>query len=167
MKKLAILFAIAALSACSDSSDGQSPAGAAPSATDKGVSAAPSENTTTPKTDALPSSNNSGATASSDATAGSGETPATVDPAIAGRWDEIQSQYVAARDAFREARSRWEEKEDELKNAVASNSPDVDRLKEEVEQLRLAFVAAQEKFTPIYEEREALKAQIDALRVKN
>jgi len=129
MKKLAILFAVAALSACSDSSEGQSPADAGPSMTDKGVVAAPAENA-----------------------------------AARARRAELAPQYTAARDAFRETRARWREKDEQLKNAIAANSPDVDRIKEEAEQLRLAFVAAQEKFTPIYEEWTTLSAQIEAQR---
>jgi hypothetical protein len=163
MKKLAILVVVAALSACSDSSEGQAPADAGTSG--KSVVAAPAENTTTPKTDALPSAENTAA--SSDAsTQPAGDTSATAaaDPALAARRAELGPQFAAARDAFRQARTRLTEKEEELKNAVAMNSPDVDRIRKESDDLKAAFDDAQKKFAPIYEEWVALSEQIAAQR---
>jgi hypothetical protein len=152
MKKTLILFAVAALAACSDSSDSQAPSGAASNSgaatnTEQSVAAAPAETTTTPKTDALQSGK-----------------AGTVDPALTKRWAELQPRFGPARDAFRETQARWREKDEELKKAVEANSPDVEKIKEEADRLRLAFLSAQEEFTPIFEEMESLKAQMAAQR---
>lgn len=145
MKKLAILIALAALSACSDSSNGQAPVETAPSVTDKGVTAEPTANTTTPKTDALPSA----------------------EVSLKARWDELRPAYIAARDEYREIRARLNEKDEELKAAIAAKSADESRIGQEAEQLRLALKAAQDKFSPINKEMQALKEQIELLRAKN
>jgi len=162
MKKLAILLAVAALSACSDSSDGQAPAGAPPSATDKGVVAAPVENTTTPKSDALPPANQSAAPSNdpADTAVVSAETVAVA----TARRTEIKPQYVTARDAYRQARMQLREKQAELENAVAANSPDVDRIRQETEALKVTFSEAKDEFDPLYEEWAALTKQITAYR---
>ncbi len=165
MKKLAILIAIAALSACSDSSEGQAPADAGTSTSDKSVVAAPAENTTTPKTDALPSADNSAA-ASDTSTEPAEEkaASASADPALVARRAQLGPQFAAARDAFREARTQLRDKRAELENAVAANSPDVDRIRQETEALTVAFNEARNEFTPLYEEWVALTNQIDEQR---
>jgi hypothetical protein len=147
MKKTLILFAVAALAGCTDSSDSPAPSGTAAANTEQSVAATPAETTTTPKTDA-PRAGISG----------------TVDPALTKRWAELQPRFGPARDAFRETQARWREKDEELKKAIEANSPDVEKIKEEAERLRLAFLAAQEEFTPIFEEMESLKAQMAAQR---
>lgn len=140
MRKLAILIALAVLPACSDSQEGQARSEAAPSAVEDGVS-------TTPKESRL----------------------AAAQPEVSPkkRWDELRPAYISARDEYREIRARLNEKEEELKAATAANSADAARLSEELEQIKLAFVAAQNRFVPINKEMQALRKQIESQRTAN
>lgn len=140
MKKLAILIVLAMLSACSDSPKGEAPSEVAPSVADDGVS-------TTPKDSRL-------------AAASSETSPKE-------RWDELRPAYIAARDEYREIRAQLSAKEEELKAATAGNSADVTRLSAEVEQLKLAFVAAQNRFVPINKEMQALRQELESQRTEN
>lgn len=142
MKKLAVLIVLAALSACSDSSNGQAPSEAVPSAAEP---SAVEKDVSTTATDGRVA-------------------PSSPEASPQARWDELRPAYIAARDEYREIRARLAEKEEELKAARAAQSADETRISQEAEQLRLAFVAAQDKFVPINKEMQALREQIESER---
>jgi hypothetical protein len=164
MKNVIPLLAIAALSACSDSSDGQVHTGAAPSAAERSIVAAPPENTTTAKSDALAPANSR--TAASNAPTERADAAASIseDSELDQRWAELRTRYVPARDAYGEVRARLRAKEDELEKAIAMNSQDEEKIREEVRHIKVEFDAAYKNFAPIYDELVALKELREARR---
>jgi hypothetical protein len=157
MKHIFALLAFATLSGCSDSFDGKSPAETAPPAAERSVHAAPPENTTTAKSDALlPAKSGTAASAGSTEIANA-EASTAEDLSLEQRWAELRTRYVPARDAYGEVRARLRAKESELEKAIAMKSEDEESLREQLRNIKIEFDAEYKKFAPIYAEMVALR----------